>query len=170
MRAEAGDTGGVALPLCCSICGEPKNGHGRWFLVTENRWEDKLKILHWNEQLAGRAGVHQACGAAHVQELVVHWMALGCLDYPFARSGKGGGPARRWGDLCAGPQHWDTGELRPLGELSVHRESMKRVLSENPHSLKAILDALLAALQREAREDMRAGCGHEPIQPVLPGA
>jgi hypothetical protein len=34
-------------------------------------------------------------------------------------------------------------------ELAVDRESMKRVLSESPQSLKAILEALLAKLQRD---------------------
>jgi hypothetical protein len=34
-------------------------------------------------------------------------------------------------------------------ELAVDRKSGKRVLSESPQSLKAILDALLAKLQRD---------------------
>jgi hypothetical protein len=30
--------------------------------------------------------VYAACGAEHVQQLVIHWMAMGTLDYPFARA------------------------------------------------------------------------------------
>jgi hypothetical protein len=155
----------------CSICGEPKNGHGSWYLVAENRWQDKLKILHWNDRFAGHEGVHQACSAAHVQELVVHWMALGSLDYPFAQTGPGKRPARRWGDSYAAPLSVDVQQAQPLGELSVHRESMKRVLSENPHSLKSILDALLSALQRDAARAAPLGSSRpEVLIPALRGA
>ena len=69
----------------CSICGEASAPTGRWFLVAENSWEDKLKILEWNERLACHTGVHQACSVGHVQQLVVHWMTTGSLDYPFAQ-------------------------------------------------------------------------------------
>jgi hypothetical protein len=131
----------------CSICGEVSAPTGRWFLVAENSWEDRLKILEWSERLACHAGVHQACSVGHVQQLVVHWMTTGRLDYPFAQLR----------DLGRTPRLRDDGEgikefefsTRPIGELSVHRESMQRVLSDSPHSLKTILDALLAALRRE---------------------
>jgi hypothetical protein len=36
-----------------------------------------------------------------------------------------------------------------LGELAVHRDSVERVLADNPQSLQVILDALVDALQRE---------------------
>lgn len=51
----------------------------------ENRWEDKLSILDWHDSLSRAAGVHRACCAAHVRELVVHWITMGSLNYPFAR-------------------------------------------------------------------------------------
>ena len=54
-------------------------------MLTENEWTDRLKILSWNETLAGHQGVLAACGAAHVQQMVVHWMAVGSLEYPLAR-------------------------------------------------------------------------------------
>lgn len=129
----------------CSICGDSYAPEGRWFLVAENCWEDKLKILEWNERLARHEDIHQVCSVGHVQELVVHWMTTGSLDYPFAK-------LQMTGEHC----NWARGHMipglefpaRPLGELAVHRESMQRVLSESPHSLKTILDALLAALRR----------------------
>jgi hypothetical protein len=134
----------------CSICGEPSAPTGRWFLVTENSWEDKLKILEWHERLAWNDGVHQACCVGHVQQLVVHWMTTGSLNYPFAQL-RDLGRAERQGNHGHGISEFEF-SARPIGELSVHRESMQRVLSESPHSLKTILDALLAALRRDATE------------------
>jgi hypothetical protein len=40
----------------------------------------------------------------------------------------------------------DTQGSKVLGELAVHRESLERVLAENPESLAGILKALLRAL------------------------
>jgi hypothetical protein len=36
----------------CAICGGRRLGTDSWFLVAENRWEDKLQVLQWNERLA----------------------------------------------------------------------------------------------------------------------
>jgi hypothetical protein len=135
----------------CSICGSNGNGPStRWFLVVENSWEDKLTILEWNEQFADLDGVRQACSVAHVQEMVVHWMTMGSLDFPFAEL-RLIGKARPLRTRGLGVCEIGT-SVRPIGELAVHRESMQRVLSESPHSLKVILDALLAALRRECPE------------------
>ena len=59
------------------------------FLLAENRWEDKLTILGWNEQMASRQGIQVACSVNHVEQLVIHWMTAGSLDYPFARAALG---------------------------------------------------------------------------------
>jgi hypothetical protein len=136
-----------------------------WFLIAKNRWEDKLNVLQWNESLAAHEGIQSACSPAHVQELVVHWMTTGSLDYPFARTSLGAGPARRCGDLLAAKSYVDLSGARQIGELAVHRESVERVLVESPQSLKVILDALLAALRHEtapteagARSENAASC------------
>ena len=44
------------------------------------------------------------------------------------------------------PGRVDVSRARPIGELAVHRESVERVLMENPYSLQVVLDALLDAL------------------------
>ena len=41
----------------CAICGEERAANQIRFLVAENRWEDKLTILQWNEHMAGRDGI-----------------------------------------------------------------------------------------------------------------
>lgn len=130
----------------CAICGEERSDNESRFLIAENRWEDKLTILHWNEQMACREAIQVASGVNHVEELVIHWMTTGSLDYPFARTTLGAGGWRRaaWPGFRV-----DLRGARPIGELAVHRESMERVLAENPQSLKVILDALLDALRQE---------------------
>jgi hypothetical protein len=131
----------------CTICREERSDVDGWFLVTENRWTDRVKVLSWNDSLVLQPGVHPACCAAHVQQLVVHWMATGSLEYPFAQS-----RARRRA-LRTRPQPTEMPEREPdtrgsrvLGELAVHRESLERILAENPESLAGILKALLSAL------------------------
>ena len=78
----------------CAICGDEKSAGGLWFLLAENRWEDKLKILQWDPQLARQDGIRRASSAAHVQELVVHWMTTGSLSYPLPESPQTTNPHR----------------------------------------------------------------------------
>jgi hypothetical protein len=141
----------VCGKLVCTICGDEKSGGQVWFLLAENHWEDKLKILCWHERLAHREGIHRACCASHVQELVVHWMTTGSLDYPFASAAPMLESSPPWPDSVL-PMAYDidTRGARQIGELAVHRESIGRALSENPESLQVILDELLEALEREA--------------------
>jgi hypothetical protein len=130
----------------CAICGEEQLGNETRFLLAENRWEDKLAILQWNEHIASREGIRVACSVSHVEELVIHWITTGSLDYPFARTALGsGGWPRQVGPGC----RVDLSGARQIGELAVHRESMDRVLAENPQSLQVMLDALLEALELE---------------------
>ena len=132
----------------CTVCGEQRMSGQVWFLLAETPWEDKLRILHWQDQLANREGIHRACSPAHVQELVTHWMTMGTLDFPFADSGPTLASRRR---LASVPmvEVPDTQGVRQVGEIVVHRESVSRVLEENPDSLQTILDELSDALERE---------------------
>jgi hypothetical protein len=129
----------------CAICGRDDSANQPRFLIAENSWEDKLTILQWNESTASRAGMKAACSIEHVEELVIHWMTTGRLDYPFARASYGVAGWR----LPSPHGRVDISGARPIGELAVHRESVERVLAENPQSLQVILDALLDALRQE---------------------
>jgi hypothetical protein len=160
----------------CVICGKPTMGNGHWFLLAANRWQDKLRILEWNDLLASQAGIRHACSASHVQEMVVHWMTTGSVDYPFAEVTvrRSRHPLRRQSPSPLGP-HPETPEVdirntHAIGELSVHRESMQRILRESPESLSSILDALLSALNRnqgvseqqtEVEEEELCGVGRQ---------
>ena len=133
----------------CAICGEERSAESTWFLVAENRWEDKLTVLQWNEELADWEGVHRACSPEHVAELVVHWMTTGSLDYPFARAALGAATLRRMRTNWPQKSDLHATHAEQVGELLVHRESIERVLNESPESLKPVLDALVSALHKE---------------------
>lgn len=132
----------------CTVCGEQKISGQVWFLLAESPSEDKLRILHWQDRLANREGIHRACSPAHVQELVTHWMTMGTLDYPFANAGPTVASRRRLASVRV-VEEPDIQGIRQLGEIAVHRESVSRVLEENPDSLQIILDELSDTLERE---------------------
>jgi hypothetical protein len=85
-------------------------------------------------------------------------MATGSLDYPFASASA----FEVWIDKCLDR---DFGCEPPLskigcevvGELAVHRESLRRALSEGNQSLSATVEALLRAL--ESSHELE----HEPL-------
>jgi hypothetical protein len=101
--------------------------------------------------MARREGIQVSCSVNHVEELVIHWMTTGSLDYPFARTALGGGGSRRATANC----RVDLSGGRKIGEVTVHRESIERVLAESPESLRVLLDALLDALRREVSSPAR---------------
>jgi len=131
----------------CTICGEQKSEGQVWFLVAESHWEDKLKILRWEAELARRQGMHSACCPAHVQELVSYWMSSGNVDFLLPPAGTSL-PRPRSSKLPYVVEP-DTRGAREIGELAVDRTSLGRALNENPDSLLIILDELRDALERE---------------------
>lgn len=134
----------------CRLCGEERGAGQVWFLLAESPWEDKLRILQWQDRLAGRERIHPACSPEHVQELVTHWMTVGTLEYPFADSGQTLAPTRRSATPAGLLPGVEQGPVRQVGEISVHRESVGRILEENPDALQIILDELSDALERES--------------------
>lgn len=145
--------------ISCAICGEARNVEEGWFLLTENRWTDRLKVLAFNPVLATAEGIFCVCGTAHVIELVVHWMVMGRLDYPFAEF-VSQAPSQR-GTRSRKPRvriEPEIGTSAVIGELAVDRESLPRVLRENPESLSTILEALMAALNPTSAPVHRSCC------------
>jgi len=70
----------------CEICGAAQKGDG-WFLLSEDQERNTLQILKWNSRLAQHPGVYPLCSAAHVEELVSHWMVSGSLEYEWSQPG-----------------------------------------------------------------------------------
>jgi hypothetical protein len=146
-------TAALSHPGTCAICGVQKQQEETWFLITENGWEDRLSVWKWDPQMAVEARAHSLCSPRHVRELVVHWMTTGCLHYPFASTPDRVSETK----LTFSPLPKIAGAWEPikanLGEISVDREGILRVLQENPLSLNTILDELMIVLDNEQREE-----------------
>ena len=113
-----------------------------------------------DDSLASQPGIYAVWGAAHAEQLVIHWMAMGTLDYPFARLKPVAEQSSRRSSVRSTSSQIepDISGSERLGELAVHRESLERILVENPDSLGSILSALMQVVEdrqprAEATED-----------------
>lgn len=124
----------------CSVCGLDTLRHTGWFLVIENRWLDRLKILSWHSSLATQKDMKSLCCKQHLKALIAHWLTQASLRLPPSRYPPlpiGSDPSLA--DFDLGPH--SVGRL--VGELAVHRESFSRVWSGSAANLESILDALI---------------------------
>lgn len=151
-------------PVFCTICWRTREKNDEWFLLVENRWTDRLKILTWHDELACSPEFYAACCAAHAQLLVIHWMTTATLDYPFAAQACVDSLTSSAGlvQLSTIKEEPDTSGAETLGELAVHRESIDKILVESPSSLGSVLSALKAAFPE--RVDRSAIAGPETPQ------
>lgn len=149
----------ITKRLPCSVCGLVTLGHRNWFLATENRWLDRLKILTWHSSLAQRADVKSACGREHLKVLVAYWLEQASLRLAC--------PANRLPVPLAGYPEHDEIDIKPhsegrlIGELSVCREPLSRGWAGSPETLECILNALIPA---ETESDSR-GLGMSVFEP-----
>lgn len=140
----------------CATCHELKLSDGEWFQVVENRWTDRLRIFYFQETLALQPGTFNACCTAHLRELIVHWMTMGRLDFPFARV-----PLKHRHFLSLPSKSSRRPAVEPalprsafVGELAVHRASLARILREDPLALSGVLDALVRTIEpQKAKPD-----------------
>ena len=124
----------------CSVCGLDTFRHKGWFLVVENRWLDRLKILSWHSSLATQKDMKSVCCREHLKTLIAHWLTQASLRLPPSRYTPlpiGSDPSLT--DIDLGPDAVG----RVVGELAVHRESFSRVWSGSAAALEYILDALI---------------------------
>lgn len=124
----------------CSVCGLDTFRRTGWFLVVENRWLDRLKILSWHSSLAAQKDMKSVCCREHLKALIAHWLTQASLRLPPAHYPPlpiGSDP--NLADFDLGPHA--VGRL--VGELAVHRESFSRVWSGSAAALECILDALI---------------------------
>src|ERR1039458_9397372 len=113
----------------CSVCGLDTFRRTGWFLVVENRWLDRVKILSWHSSLATQKDMKSVCCRQHLKTLLGHWLTQASLHLPPAHHPPlpfGSDPTLA--DLDLDP--YSVGRL--LGELSVHRESFSRGWSGSP--------------------------------------
>ena len=70
----------------CSVGGLDTFRHTGWFLVAENRWLDRLKILSWHPSLAAEKDIKSVCCREHLKTLLAHWLTRASLRIPPARN------------------------------------------------------------------------------------
>ncbi len=133
----------TAKRFFCSVCGMEASDHSGWFLVVENCWLDRLKVLDWHPILAEQAQMQYVCGKFHLKTLITHWLihanlqllTTGAYDWALAT---GTGPA----EFVCGASSMG----RLVGELAIHREACSRAWSGSPEALEGILNALIGGL------------------------
>jgi hypothetical protein len=127
----------------CAVCGIETNQHASWFLVVENRWLDRLKILSWHPVLAAQEDMLGVCGRQHLKTLITHWLTEANLELQAGSD--------RVVPITSESQ--TQAELGPLsagwlvGELAVHRETFSRVWTGSPETLECILNALIGGVE-----------------------
>ena len=124
--------------LPCSVCGQVAFLHDGWFLLSQDRWFDRLRILSWNFSLASGRDIKSACCRDHLRILVAHWLEQASLRLPqshilTAPTATPSRPNNLRESRSAG--HF-------LAELSVCRDSRSRNWTGSPAALEYILEAL----------------------------
>ncbi|MFZ0480215.1 MAG: hypothetical protein WAL71_13815 [Terriglobales bacterium] len=129
----------ITKRLPCSVCGLDSLSREGWFLATENRWLDRLKIFTWHRSLASQHGFKSACGREHLSVLVAYWLDHGGLRLPQAYD-----PVPITSDpLSEAVDPGPAAAGRLVGELSVYREALTRGWTGSQTTLQAIIDALI---------------------------
>ncbi len=132
----------------CSVCGLDTYRHAGWFLVVENRWLDRLKILSWHPLLARQKNLQSVCCRQHLRTLIAYWLTQASLRLPPTHRlprPKASDPTCIDIDIDVDDDFGLRSVGRLVGELAVHREAFSRVWSGSPAALECILDALVTS-------------------------
>lgn len=138
----------------------------------EDPWRDAVSIYIWDQELLQRGGVQPVCGSRHVEQLVLHWMTVGSLVYPFAQHSA----PRTSRRVHSFPQRQNlpklTSDPKRLGEIAIDRVAIQRILINDPQALKPLLQTLLLALEDKNTEfsAFKSGRGTADGRRVIPGS
>lgn len=157
----------------CAVCGSESLSRSGWFLVVENGWLDRLKVLSWHPVLAEQDQMLSVCSKQHLKILITQWLtqaSLQCLpgrELPNPLPCEGS-PATNTGLAPAG---------RLVGELAVHREAVSHTWTGSPEALECILDVLVGELESEPADAtvplvdrVLAHCAGYPLDEVMTDA
>ena len=140
------------LAYSCAVCGCTLHVESRPYLLLDHPATRRTAILRWSETLAARNHTRAACSPEHALERVAHWMLSGRLDLTFTQTIE---PSRASTQLAA--QGTTAGRLyRPIGELVINRESVRKLVASDPDALASVLDSLREVLLRDQ--------GHSPTK------
>jgi len=142
----------------CAVCGIETQQSASWFLVAENRWVDRLKILFWHPVLAAQNGLLTVCNRQHLRMLLIHWLTRANLEFQADRHPAGRIPRESLTEAELAPLAVD----QFVGELAVHRESLSRAWTGSPETLECILNALLTDVEPKTPALKSSACDVSP--------
>jgi hypothetical protein len=126
--------------LSCVVCGIETKRHAGWFLVTDNYWLDRVKILSWHPVLAREKGMRGVCSKSHLKILRTHWLSHATLQLLASRRA----PLPTSLETLpgsSGSASFAAG--RVVGELAVERDHLSPVWTGSPEAMECILNALI---------------------------
>ena len=136
------------LAYSCTACGCTLHLESRPYLLLDHPATRRIAILRWSETLAARNHSHAACSPEHALEMVAHWMLSGRLDLTFTQTIT----EPRLASTQPAAHVTATTELyRPIGELVINRESVRKLVASDPDALASVLDSLREVLLRDQR-------------------
>jgi hypothetical protein len=134
--------------MSCAVCGIETKRHTGWFLVMDNHWLDRVKILSWHPVLAGTGKMRGVCGKLHLKILLTHWLNYSSLH--LAAGGFAPVPASlASAQTGAGYPNLSLG--RVLGELAVERDWHSPSWTGSPEAMECILNALIGETETRAQ-------------------
>lgn len=146
----------------CVVCRKRSHEHSSWFLVIENAWLDRLKILSWHPVLAEQETMHSVCGKRHLETLITHWLTYANLQFEAARM-----PGFVLAEHYCGPGE-DFNLRHPgqfVGELTVHRESASRLWTGSAEAREEIFEALCGGRDKSSNLPWETPLEVESMQP-----
>ena len=138
----------LANRLSCVVCGIETKRHAGWFLVMENCWLDRVRVLSWHPVLAREGRMRGVCGKQHLKTLVTHWLNNANLQL-VAGGGFPWPPAVDIRQRGSNDAAFSMGKV--VGELAVQRESLSKVWTGSPEARECILNALIGGTETQAR-------------------
>jgi hypothetical protein len=138
----------LANRLSCVVCGIETKRHSGWFLVMDNCWLDRVRVLSWHPVLAREGKMRAVCGKEHLKTLLTHW--LNHANLQLVATG-----ATPWPPVLDASLRLSSYSACSIGkvggELAVQRESVSRVWTGSPEARECILNALIGGTESHSR-------------------
>ena len=134
--------------MSCVVCGIETKRHTGWFLVMDNDWLDRVKVMSWHPVLARTGRTRAVCGKMHLKALLTHW--LNHANLQLATSGKAPIPmALDTASSFSSGVHLSVGKV--VGELAVERDPRSPGWTGSPEAMECILSTLIGETETRQR-------------------
>jgi hypothetical protein len=129
----------------CIVCGIETKRHSGWFLVMDNYWLDRVKVLSWHPALAQTGRARAVCGKSHLKMLLTHWLNHASLQLV----ARGDAPLPIALDTTSSGSSYASFPGKIVGELAVERDPSSPGWTGSPEAMECILNTLIG--ETEAR-------------------